>query len=82
MEERRYHSVRLDKSQCRGCTNCLMATLVLCVAMFGGGYAILYFALACGIAYALSGYFGLYGSQKIMYGKLKAEFINRSANAS
>ena len=37
---------------------------------------LLYFALACGIAYMLSGYFGLYSSQKIMYSKLKAEFIN------
>ena len=37
---------------------------------------IVYFALACGLAYMLSGYFSLYSSQKIMYSKLKAEFIN------
>ena len=27
----------------------------------------------------LSGYFGLYSSQKIMYSKTRAEFINRYA---
>ena len=41
-----------------------------------GSTDLVYFALACGIAYMLSGYFGLYSSQKIMYSKLKAEFIN------
>ena len=34
------------------------------------------FALACGVAYMLSGYFGLYSSQKILYSKLRTEFIN------
>ena len=34
---------------------------------------------ACGISYMLSGYFGLYSSQKIMYSKTRAEFINRYA---
>ena len=33
-------------------------------------------ALACGVAYMLSGYFGLYSSQKILYSKLRTEFIN------
>ena len=41
-----------------------------------GSTELVYFALACGIAYMLSGYFGLYSSQKILYSKLKAEFIN------
>lgn len=34
------------------------------------------FAVACAVSYMLSGYYGLYSSQKIMYSKLKAEFIN------
>ena len=49
--------------------------MFLSVELFGSG-SIIYFALSCGIAYMLSGYFGLYSSQKIMYSKLKAEFIN------
>ena len=64
-----------------GAVNSPIASILLSVELFGSADMV-YFALACGIAYALSGYFGLYGSQKIMYGKLKAEFINRSANAS
>ena len=58
-----------------GAVNCPIASIILSVELFGAG-DIIYFALACGIAYMLSGYFGLYSSQKILYSKLKAEFIN------
>ena len=58
-----------------GAVNCPLASILLSVELFGSS-GIIYFALACGLAYMLSGYFGLYSSQKIMYSKLKAEFIN------
>ena len=58
-----------------GAVNCPLASILLSVELFGSG-EVVYFALACGLAYMLSGYFGLYSSQKIMYSKLKAEFIN------
>jgi H+/Cl- antiporter ClcA len=58
-----------------GAVNCPIASIVLSVELFGAGNLV-YFALACGIAYMLSGYFGLYSSQKILYSKLRAEFIN------
>ena len=58
-----------------GAVNCPLASILLAVELFGSG-DLVYYALACGIAYMLSGYFGLYSSQKIMYSKLKAEFIN------
>ena len=58
-----------------GAVNCPIASIVLSVELFGAS-ALIYFALACGIAYMLSGYFGLYSSQKILYSKLRAEFIN------
>lgn len=58
-----------------GAVNCPIASIVLSVELFGST-ELIYFALACGIAYMLSGYSGLYSSQKIMYSKLKAEFIN------
>ena len=61
-----------------GAVNCPIASIILSVELFGSG-ELLYFALACGTAYMLSGYFGLYSSQKIMYSKTRAEFINRYA---
>ena len=61
-----------------GAVNCPVASIILSVELFGS-QGLVYFALACGIAYMLSGYFGLYSSQKIMYSKLRAEFININA---
>lgn len=58
-----------------GAVNCPIASIAMSVELFGSGN-LAYFALACGLAYMLSGYFGLYSSQKILYSKLKAEFIN------
>ena len=61
-----------------GAVNCPIASILLSVELFSSG-SIVYFALSCGIAYMLSGYFGLYSSQKFIYSKLKAEFININA---
>ncbi len=62
-----------------GAVNCPIASIILSVELFGSANLI-YFALACGISYMLSGYYGLYSSQKIMYSKTRAEFINRHAS--
>lgn len=61
-----------------GAVNCPVTSVILSVELFGST-ELAYFALACGISYMLSGYFGLYSSQKIMYSKTKAEFINIQA---
>lgn len=58
-----------------GAVNCPIASIVLAVEIFGST-ELIYFAAACGISYVLSGYFGLYSSQRILYSKLRAEFIN------
>ena len=58
-----------------GTVNCPIASMILSIELFGSAYLI-YFAIACGISYTLSGYVGLYSSQKIMYSKIKAEFID------
>lgn len=63
-----------------GATNCPVASTVLSVELFGAD-GLLYFALACGLSYMLSGYNGLYSSQTILYSKLRAEFINVRTNA-
>lgn len=55
--------------------NCPVASIFLSIELFGG-VGIIYFALSCALGYTLSGYFGLYSSQKIVYSKVKAQYIN------
>ena len=62
-----------------GVTNCPMASLVLCLELFGMK-GIGYYALICAISYMLSGYYGLYSEQKIMYSKMQPEFINKNVH--
>lgn len=61
-----------------GVVNCPLASLALAVEVFGA-QGLLFFAMACSISYMLSGYYGLYSSQKIVYSKIHAEYINRDA---
>lgn len=61
-----------------GVTNCPITSVVLSVELFGGEN-IMYFMLSCAISYLLSGYHGLYKEQKIIYSKLKPEFIDQKA---
>lgn len=39
-----------------------------------------YFLLAVAFSYMLSGYFGLYRSQKIVYSKYKTSYINKTTH--
>lgn len=64
-----------------GATNCPLASIFLAIELMGDG-GLLYFALACGISFMLSGYSGLYSSQRIVYAKLEATYINLRANPS
>lgn len=61
-----------------GVVNTLITSVILSIELFGAGNIIL-FAIACGVSYMESGYYSLYSSQKIMYSKIKAEYINRNA---
>ncbi len=58
-----------------GVVNCPVASIMLALEVFGAE-AISIFAMVCGVSYMMSGYYGLYSSQKIMYSKLEAKFIN------
>ncbi len=58
-----------------GTTNCFMASVVLAVELFGGRSPIA-FAVACGICFLMSGNFGLYKSQKILYSRLNDERLD------
>ena len=61
-----------------GVTNCPVTSVILGVELFGA-QGLLCFAACCAVSYMLSGYGGLYGEQKIVYSKLKAEFIDIKA---
>lgn len=61
-----------------GVVNCPLAAILLSVELFGSG-GILYFALACGVSYIISGKYSLYSSQKIVYSKLEPRFIDELA---
>ena len=61
-----------------GMVNCPVASILMGVELFGAG-GLLYYAVACTVSFALSGNYGLYSSQKLLYSKLKAEFINTTA---
>ena len=39
-----------------------------------------YYSIVIAVSFALSGYYGLYGSQKFVYSKIRTEFINRKSN--
>ena len=58
-----------------GVINCPVASFTLAVELFGGD-GVIYFALASTVGYMLSGYYGLYSGQKIVYSKLEAKFID------
>lgn len=58
-----------------GVVNCPIASLILSIELFGVE-GILFFCMASAVSYMLSGYYGLYSSQKIMYSKLRPHYIN------
>ena len=59
-----------------GATNCPLTSLMLAFELFGGGNLPLC-ALCCGVSYMLSGYYGLYSEQKIVYSKFRTRWIDR-----
>ena len=63
-----------------GAVNCPLASIFLAIELFGAD-GMLYYALGCGLSYVFSGYSGLYSSQRILYDKLKARFIDVRTNA-
>ena len=61
-----------------GVVNCPLASIFLSIELFGAQGMPL-FVLAAAVSYLLSGYYGLYSSQKIVYSKLRAELVNINA---
>ena len=70
-----------------GVTNCPMASLLLALELFAGnsygmftGQSLGLFAVCIAVSYMLSGYYGLYSEQKIVYSKFSQEMVNKNAN--
>lgn len=60
-----------------GVVNCPVASVLLALEIFGAE-RILLFAVACGVSYMMSGNFGLYKSQRILYSKFDDEYIDKN----
>jgi len=58
-----------------GVTNCPIASLLISFELFGFE-GMPYYLVSVAVSYMLSGYYGLYSSQKIMYSKTDTRFIN------
>lgn len=70
-----------------GVTNCPMTSLLLSLELFAGdslgmftGQSLGLFAVCIAVSYMLSGYYGLYSEQKIIYSKFRPEYIDKKAN--
>jgi H+/Cl- antiporter ClcA len=61
-----------------GVTNSPIASLLICFELFGYD-GMPYYLLAVALSYMLSGYHGLYSSQKILYSKFKTAYVDRKA---
>ncbi|MBQ7677570.1 MAG: chloride channel protein [Lachnospiraceae bacterium] len=61
-----------------GVTNCPLSSLLICFELFGLDAAP-YFIISIAISYTVSGYYGLYSGQKIVYSKYKSIFIDTKA---
>ena len=59
-----------------GVTNSPITSLLICFELFGFE-GMPYYLVAIALSYMMSGYYGLYSSQKIIYSKYKTEYINR-----
>lgn len=59
-----------------GVTNCPLTSIILSIELFGSE-GILFYTIVCAVSYKLSGYYGLYSSQKIVYSKHRPEYIDQ-----
>lgn len=59
-----------------GVTNCPVSSMLIAFELFGYD-AVPYFLIAISVSYFMSGYYGLYHDQTIVYSKYKTEYINK-----
>ena len=61
-----------------GVTNCPISSLLISFELFGYD-AVPYFMIAISVSFLLSGYYGLYHDQTIVYSKYRSQYVNRKA---
>lgn len=62
-----------------GATNCPLTSLLISFELFGYK-GVLFFMMAVAISFMMSGYYGLYAEQRIMYSKTKTQYINKTTH--
>lgn len=62
-----------------GVTNCPITSLLISFELFGFE-GMPYYLITIAVSYMLSGYYGLYRAQKIMYSKTETHFVNKAAH--
>ncbi len=60
-----------------GVTNCPLTSLLISFELFGFE-GMPYYLVTIAVSYMLSGYYGLYHAQRIMYSKTETNFVNKS----
>lgn len=61
-----------------GVTNCPITSLLISSELFGAD-GVPFFLIAVAVSYFMSGYYGLYKDQTIVYSKYRTKFLNRKA---
>ena len=61
-----------------GVTNCPITSMLISFELFGSD-GIPYFMIAVAVSYFMSGYYGLYKDQTIVYSNYKTKLLNRKA---
>lgn len=61
-----------------GVTNCPITSMLIAFELFGY-HGVPFFLLGISVSYLMSGYYGLYHDQTIVYSKYKTEYVNRKA---
>ena len=64
-----------------GVTNCPVTSLLISFELFGFS-GVSYYLISVAISYMMSGYYGIYKAQRIMYSKYRPEFVNRTVKVS
>ncbi len=62
-----------------GVTNCPITSMFISFELFGFE-GVPYFLIAISVSYLMSGYYGLYSDQTIVYSKYKTKFVNRKTH--
>lgn len=62
-----------------GVTNCPLTSLLISFELFGFE-GMPYYLTTIAVSYMLSGYYGLYHAQKIMYSKTETQFVNETTH--